>query len=221
MLKNIKSKWGNKLDEQLKVGQTQAAYDIFNKVLQLKYQRYEYAKSLLNKKMNFYENDYIILDRHKLNWSKNKQELDDLWLKKVKFDELNLILSNEPDDNIKKTLADRYSNVLLRLRQTNNEDVFQVYMNAFARQIDPHTSYLSPRAAEQFQSEMSLSLEGIGAVLQQEGDDTIIKSLVKGGPAEKTQKIFDGDRIIGVSDNNGEIKDPRLGGRATQKKQIR
>ena len=80
-------------------------------------------------------------------------------------------------------------------------------MNAFARQIDPHTSFLSPRAAEQFQSEMSLSLEGIGAVLQQEGDDTIIKSLVKGGPAEKTKKIFDGDRIIGVSDNNGEIKD--------------
>ena len=206
-VKNIKFKWGNKLDEQLKVGQTQAAYDIFNKVLQLKYQRYEYAKSLLNKKMNFYENDYIILDRHKLNWSKNKQELDDLWLKKVKFDELNLKLSNEPDNNIKKTLADRYSNVLLRLRQTNNEDVFQIYMNAFARQIDPHTSYLSPRLAEQFQSEMSLSLEGIGAVLQQEGDDTIIKSLVKGGPAEKTQKIFDGDRIIGVSDNNGEIKD--------------
>ena len=206
-VKDIKSKWGNKLDEQLKEGQTQAAYDIFNKVLQLKYQRYEYAKSLLNKKMNFYENDFIIIDRHKLNWSKNTQELDDLWLKKVKFDELNLKLSNEPDNNIKKTLADRYSNVLLRLRQTNNEDVFQVYMNAFARQIDPHTSYLSPRAAEQFQSEMSLSLEGIGAVLQQEGDDTIIKSLVKGGPAEKTKKIFDGDRIIGVSDNNGEIKD--------------
>ena len=57
--------------------------------------------------MNFYENDYIILDRHKLNWSKNKQELDDLWLKKVKFDELNLKLSNEPDKNIKKTYMRR------------------------------------------------------------------------------------------------------------------
>ena len=88
-------------------------------------------QSLLNKKMNFYENDFIIIDRHKLNWSKNTQELDDLWLKKVKFDELNLKLSNEPDNKI-KTLADRYSNVLLRLRQTNNEDVFQAYKNAFS-----------------------------------------------------------------------------------------
>lgn len=79
---------------------------------------------------------------------------------------------------IKETLAKRYNNAIKRLTQTHSEDVFQLYMNAFARQIDPHTSYLSPRNAEQFQSEMNLSLEGIGAVLQMTNDYTVIRSLV-------------------------------------------
>lgn len=96
------------------------------------------------------------------------------------------------------------SNELLRLLI---EDAFQIYMNAFARQIDPHTSYLSPRSADEFQSEMSLSLEGIGAVLQSEDDYTIIRSLVTGGPAAGSKELSEGDKIIAVGQDGKKMVD--------------
>src|SRR5690606_9240011 len=127
--------------------------------------------------------------------------------KRVKYDALNLKLAGKEWPEIKETLAKRYNNAIKRLTQTHSEDVFQLYMNAFARQIDPHTSYLSPRNAEQFQSEMNLSLEGIGAVLQMTDDYTVIRSLVAGGPAPKSRQLGEGDGIIGVGQDGRELVD--------------
>lgn len=80
-------------------------------------------------------------------------------------------------------------------------------MTAFAREIDPHTNYLSPRNTEQFNTEMSLSLEGIGAVLQMDDDYTVINSLVAGGPAAKSKAISVGDRIVGVGQTGKSMVD--------------
>ena len=77
-----------------------------------------------------------------------------------------------------------------RLTQTKADDILQTYLNAFAREIDPHTSYLAPRTAKSFNESMNLSLEGIGATLQSEDDETSIKSLVPGAPAEKKAKNY-------------------------------
>lgn len=103
----------------------------------------------------------------------------------MRYDWLNLKLSGKDDKEIKEKLTKRYNFALRRLTQAQSEDVFQLIVNSFAREIDPHTSYLSPRNTEQFNSEMSLSLEGIGAVLQQDDENTVINSLVAGGPAAK------------------------------------
>ncbi len=108
---------------------------------------------------------------------------------------------------IQETLTKRYNNAIKRLSQTHSEDIFQLYINAFARSIDPHTSYLSPRSADQFQTEMNLSLEGIGAVLQMTDDYTVIRSLVAGGPASKSKQLAEGDRIIGVGQDGEAIVD--------------
>ncbi|MGF1894628.1 PDZ domain-containing protein, partial [Vibrio campbellii] len=132
---------------------------------------------------------------------------DELWRKRVKYDALNLKLTGKNWDEIKDILGKRYNNALKRLSQTNNEDAFQLYMNAFSREVDPHTSYLSPRNADQFQQEMNLSLEGIGAVLQMTDDYTVIRSLVAGGPAAKSKKIGDGDRIVSVGQDGEEMVD--------------
>ncbi len=80
-------------------------------------------------------------------------------------------------------------------------------MTAFAREINPHTNYLSPRNTEQFNTEMSLSLEGIGAVLQMDDDYTVINSLVAGGPAAKSKAISVGDRIVGVGQTGKSMVD--------------
>jgi len=148
--------------------------------------------------MNFTGTDTIYLDRSKAPWPKDQAELDRLSDAKVTYDELNLKLAGKSDKQIRDILTKRYQFAIKRLTQSNSEDVFQLAMNAFARQVDPHTNYLSPRNTEQFNTEMSLSLEGIGAVLQMEDDYTLINSMVTGGPAAKSKAITVGDRIVGV-----------------------
>ncbi|HIF9084418.1 TPA: carboxy terminal-processing peptidase [Photobacterium damselae] len=200
-------KWQDQFDDQLKAGDSAAAYDIFNKTLERRLERYQYALTLLDKPITFTTNEEFVIDRSELPWAKDSNELNEIWRQRVKYDALNLKLAGKDEAEIKKTLTKRYNNALKRLTQTHNEDVFQLYMNAFAREVDPHTSYLSPRNAEQFQSEMNLSLEGIGAVLQMTDDYTVIHSLVAGGPAALSKKLSEGDRIIGVGQKGKKIVD--------------
>ncbi|WP_413284457.1 carboxy terminal-processing peptidase [Vibrio sp. MA40-2] len=199
--------WSILLDDQLKIGNNQIAFDVYNLSMLRRYERYVYALSLLDDEITFDSDESIQLDRSDAPWAKNTSELDELWRKRVKYDALSLKLTEKEWPEIKEMLEKRYNNAIKRLTQSKSEDAFQVYMNAFARQVDPHTSYLSPRNAEQFQSEMSLSLEGIGAVLQMTDDYTVIRSLVAGGPASKSKELNDGDRIIGVGQEDAEMVD--------------
>ncbi|KKA45752.1 carboxy terminal-processing peptidase [Salinivibrio sp. KP-1] len=201
------SRWKTRLDDQLKEGETQAAYAIYNRVLKKRFERYQYALHVLDKRFDFSADESMVLDRTELPWAANEAELDAIWDKRVKNDALNLRLTGKEDEEIRETLGKRYNSALKRLTQSHSEDVFQVYMNAFAREVDPHTSYLSPRNAEQFQSEMNLSLEGIGAVLQIKNEYTVIRSLVAGGPASKSKQLSPGDRIIGVGQEDEAIVD--------------
>lgn len=108
------------------------------------------------------------------------------------------------DVQIRETLDKRYTDLGRRVRDLTSEDVFQNYMNAFATSIEPHTNYMAPRASENFQIQMRLSLEGIGAVLQPDSDYTVVREVVKGGPADLSGKIRVGDRIVGVAQGNAE-----------------
>ena len=199
--------WSTQLDDQLKAGNNQIAFDVYNLSVKRRYERFKYALSLLDNEMTFDGDESIELDRSEEAWPKNEAELNELWRKRVKYDELNLKLTGKEWPEIKETLVKRYNNALKRLSQTHSEDVFQLYINAFARSIDPHTSYLSPRSADQFQTEMNLSLEGIGAVLQMTDDYTVIRSLVAGGPASNSKQLAEGDRIIGVGQDGEDVVD--------------
>lgn len=200
-------RWRNQFDDQLKSGDTSGAFDIFNKVLQRRFDRYQFAISQLDTEIKFDKDEDFVIDRSELEWPENQAELNEIWRKRVKYDALNLKLAGKNWKEIQETLGKRYNNAVKRLTQTHSEDVFQLYMNAFSREVDPHTSYLSPRNAEQFQSEMNLSLEGIGAVLQVKDDYTTIQSLVAGGPAASSKKLAAGDRIIGVGQDGEKIVD--------------
>ncbi|ELA4929803.1 carboxy terminal-processing peptidase [Vibrio vulnificus] len=200
-------KWSTELDDQLKEGNNQIAFDVYNLSMKKRFERFSYALKLLDQEITFDTDDEIELDRSDAAWPKDQNELNELWRQRVKYDALNLKLTGKDWPEIKEILEKRYNNAMKRITQTRNEDVFQLYMNAFAREVDPHTSYLSPRNAEQFQSEMNLSLEGIGAVLQMTDDYTVIRSLVAGGPASKSKQLGEGDRIIGVGQDKKDIVD--------------
>lgn len=193
--------------DELRSGKLDLFYDIYNLAQKRRFERYQYALTVLARPMNFSGNDTIDIDRAKAPWPKDQAELNALWDAKVKYDQLSLKLAGKTDQEIRDVLTKRYNFAIRRLAQSNGEDVFQLVMNAFAREIDPHTSYLSPRNTEQFNTEMSLSLEGIGAVLQMDDDYTVINSMVAGGPAAKSKAITVGDRIVGVGQPGKPMED--------------
>lgn len=195
-------------DEALTRGNLQVAYDMYNVGIERRIERYRYALNLLDKNFDFERaDDKFYYDREDAEWAKTTAELDEIWRQRVKYDALNLILADKSWEDAKTLLQKRYNRAIKRLQQTQSEDVFQTVMNSFARSIEAHTSYLSPRNADRFQMQMNLSLEGIGAVLQLEEDFTTIKSIVPGGPADKSNALKPEDKIIGVAQDDEDFVD--------------
>jgi carboxyl-terminal processing protease len=207
---DIKSfdKYAVHFDEAIEVGDLAIAYEIYQLNMEKREKRFEYALTLLDKEFDFeVANDAFEFDREDDAWPKDEAELNELWRQRVKYDALNLKLTGKEWPKIKELLTKRYETAIRRLTQTSSEDVFQIVMNSFARAIEAHTSYLSPRNAERFQMEMNLSFEGIGAVLLSEDDYTVIRSVVPGGPADKSQKIKPEDKIVGVAQDDDDFVD--------------
>ncbi|OUR76716.1 C-terminal processing peptidase [Colwellia psychrerythraea] len=205
-------KYRLEFDTVLTRGKLETAYDIYNLNMQRRLERYEYAVSLLSSKgdknpFNFTKEEIYSFDREEAPWPASEAELDELWRLKVKSDVLNLTLTKKEWPKIKEVLTKRYEYAIKRLKQSESEDAFQLVMNSFARVVEPHTSYLSPRNAERFQVDMNLSLEGIGAELRSIEDYTVIHRVVTGGPADKSKQLKSKDRIVGVAQGDKDFED--------------
>lgn len=201
-------KYRNNFDEAIESGNLADAYKIYQLNLKRRIERFEESISMLDKPFDFEaKGDAFEYDREEADWPSNAKELTELTRQRVKYDALNLKLAGKDWEKTKDLLTKRYERAIRRLKQTKSEDVFQTVMNAYARSIEAHTSYLSPRNAERFQMEMNLSFEGIGAVLQSEDDFTIIRSIVPGGPAEISKQIKPEDKIVGVAQDDEEFVD--------------
>ena len=199
------------MDEQLPKGNLDAGFFIFNRFQQRLEARLE--KELENlpqtiAAMDFSVDETYQIDVEERSWAASSAELDDRWRKQLKNQVLSLKLAEKPEDDLVSTLEKRYQNQLKRVKQYNSQDVFQIYANALTGLYDPHTNYLSPRRSENFNINMSLSLEGIGAVLQLEDEYTKVTRLVPKGPADKQGELHPSDRIVGVGQGtDGEIED--------------
>lgn len=178
-------------------------FAIFNLYEQRAAERFVYARNLLKDGFDFEQNESYQYVREKAPWPKTEAEAQELWRKRVKNDWLRLKLAGKDDKAIVQILDRRYDNFLKRIRQIKSTDAFQTYMNAYTTAIDPHTNYMAPRAAEEFDIAMRLSLVGIGAVLAEVEEYTTIRELVPGGPASLSGQLQPGDRILGVSQGDG------------------
>jgi len=199
------------MDDQLPQGNLEAGFTIFNRFQQRLEDRLE---TLIEKlpaavaAMDFTLDETYQLDTEGREWAANTSVLDERWRKHLKNQVLSLKLADKAMEDIPETLAKRYRNQLRRVKQYNSQDVFQIYANALTELYDPHTNYFSPRRSENFNMQMSLSLEGIGAVLQAEDEYTKVARLVPKGPADKQGELQASDRIVGVGqDEDGDIED--------------
>ena len=203
-------KWRTQFDDFLKSGDLNPGFTIYKRYLDRIKSRLDFALAELNKgvdKLDFSTKETLLVDRKDAAWPKTQAEMDDLWRKRVKDEVLRLKIAGKDPAKIQETLTKRYKNQLARIGQTRAEDVFQAYINTFAMSYDPHTNYLSPDSAENFDINMSLSLEGIGAVLQSDNDNVKIVRLVPAGPAAKTKQVAPADKIVGVAQGDKEMVD--------------
>ena len=200
----------HKFDDLLLAGDLSIGFAMHTHQLQRADQRIQYALELVSEgvdKLDFSGDQSILIDREEADWVSDEVALQSLWRQQIKDEILRLKLAGRKTEDIQELLEKRYANQQKRLFQTRSEDIFQNYINALAQVYDPHTQYMSPENAENFDINMSLSLEGIGAVLQSDNDFTRIVRLVPAGPAEKSKQLAPADRIIGVAQDKGEMVD--------------
>jgi carboxyl-terminal processing protease len=189
------------LDDQLTEGDLAVGFAIFNRFHDRLTDRLEKLLAELPDMvaaMDFTVEESMTLKPEERGWPANATDADERWRKQLKNAVLSLKLAGKSDDEIEPTLRKRYENQLKRVSQYNAQDVFQVYANALTELYDPHTNYLSPRTSENFNINMSLSLEGIGAVLQLQDEYTRVARIVAAGPADKQGDLKVSDRIVAV-----------------------
>ena len=195
------SQWRLELDNVGRRGNLDPAFTIFNRYHDKLRQRLEEIIETLPATLAGFDyevDEYLVIDHSVMPWAPDSAELDDRWRKRLKNQALSLILADKAMEEIPKTLTQRYENQLNRLDQYNAQDVFQIYANTLAEQYDPHTNYFSPRRAENFDINMSLSFEGIGAMLQIDDEYAKVTRLIPAGPADKQGELRPSDLIIGV-----------------------
>ena len=166
------------------------------------------AKEIEKSNFNFNEVDQILLDDALREWQGSKFQLRKIWQKLAKNDVLTSMLTDKTETEAMEQIAKRYKNRLHRISQRNEEDIFSIVINSLTGLFDPHSSYFSPKSAEDFEMTMSLKLEGIGALLTTEDDYPIIVSVVPGGPADKSGKINPDDKIVRIKQIENASTEP-------------
>lgn len=198
--------YSDKLDDDIKQGRLVAPFEIFRTYRIRVEDRIAYAIRLLERDFDYSIDEEYQFDRSEAAWATDAAELDEIWRKRVKNDLLSLKLAGGATTP-KDTLRKRYERILRRSEQLTSDDVFAVFINAYATAIEPHTRYFPPRDSENFRIRMSLSLQGIGAVLQSENEHTVVRRVVPGGPADIGGELKAGDSIVGVGQEKGDVVD--------------
>ena len=197
-----------KLDDAIQKEDLSAPFAIFNLFEKRAVERFTYARTILKTGFDFEKLESYQYARDKEPWPKTELEMRELWSKRVKNDWLRLKLAGKSEKSIVEILDKRYDNFVKRISRMKSDDAFATYMNAYTTSIEPHTSYMGPRAAENFNISMKLSLVGIGAVLTETDEYATIRELVPGGPATLSGQLNIGDRIVGVAQgDNGVMTD--------------
>ncbi|MBR7801375.1 carboxy terminal-processing peptidase [Undibacterium fentianense] len=188
----------DKLDDAILGQDLRTPFEMFNLYHKRFKERLTYARELLKTDFDFTQKEGYRYQREKEPWPQSEEQMRDLWRQRVKNDWLRLKLAGKDPAAIRTTLEKRYETTLTRMNKLKSEDVFQLFMNAYAMSVEPHTNYLGPKAAEDFDISMRLSMTGIGATLQDRDEMATVRELVPGSPAALSGKLKVGDRIVGV-----------------------
>ncbi len=182
-------------------------YSLYNENIKKRYQKYKFMIDNVSENLDLNTNETIALDRTKAPFAKTEDDLKSLWKAELKNEFETQLLNGKTKAQAVERIKNRYIVAMRRISQYSSEDVFSAFENSFAAAIDPHTNYFGPVESENFNDDMNLSLEGIGAVLSQEDEYTVIVQIMPGSPAEKSKKLKPKDKIVAVRQEHGKFED--------------
>ncbi len=201
------NKFRDHLDDLIKQGDVAFARMVFNRYLQRLDERMKVAHAMVDAPHDFTLDESLTVDGDAIVWAANSAELDERWRKRVKFDLLTLKLDKVEPAEAAKRLHKRYDTVKRMAHETEDIEVLEMYLSSMAHCFDPHSSYMSPNTLDDFNIQMRLSLEGIGAALRSEDGYTTVAQVVSGGAAEKDGRLKVKDKITAVKQEDGDWVD--------------
>lgn len=201
------AKYRVSLDDALKNGDVQFGYDVFKRYKERLVVQLTKAHALIDASHDFEAEESMTINGDDLPWARTQEEVDERWRKRIKYDLLQFRLDKETDEEGRKRLHSRYKTVQRNIEQMKQSEILEFYLTALTTCFDPHSTYMSPESAEDFDIQMRLSLDGIGASLRSEDGYTIVNQVMPGGPADKDGRLKDKDKIVGVGQETGEIEE--------------
>ena len=201
------ARYRDQLDDLLKAGNVNFAHEVFKLYLQRLDERLAVAHQWIDAAHDFSLDESMMIDGEQVAWAPDVKELNDRWRKRVKYELLSLELDKVATDEAHKRLHKRYETIKRNAHDTEDNEVLEMFLSSVAHCFDPHSSYMSPHTVEDFQIQMRLSLQGIGAALRSEDGMTTVAQIVAGGAAEKDGRLKVGDKIVGVGQDDGDFQD--------------
>jgi carboxyl-terminal processing protease len=197
------------LDDMALRGDTSFAYRVFSQFLERLDQRVTLVKELVQQPQDFTVDEDMDTNADGIAYAKTDAELRDRWRKRIKYELLDLEIEKDlKGKEAADKIAKRYEHLGRRMRQTDNDELLEMYLTALTTAYDPHTAYMSANSLENFEIQMRLNLEGIGAALEAPDGETVVKKIIPGGAAAKDGRLKIDDRIVGVGqDAEGPVVD--------------
>ena len=203
------NQWSTKLDDLARRGDVEPGFIMFNRLRDIALAQLKENIALLESDYEFdlTQDETMVIDGDERTWMVTPEERSDYWRKRLKDAMIRLLLNDKEPTKARELLIKRFNTQMTQMAQRDSQDVFQLYVNALAALYDPHTSYFSPRTTDNFQINMSLSLEGIGAELTTEDEYTKISRIIPGGPADLQGILKARDKIISVGQSANDMVD--------------
>ena len=200
-------KYRKQLDDLVKSGDVDFAYEAFDLFAKRVDQRVELAQKLIDEEHDFTVDERMSTDYDEMDWPASESEIQERWRQQIKYELLSLKVDDTPLDEARERLHKRYRNIQRAIQQTEDFEKLEMYLSALTHTFDPHSSYMSPQTLEDFQISMRLRLQGIGAALRSEDGYTVVASIVPGGAADEDGRLQKNDKILAVDSGDGSLQD--------------
>ena len=207
-------------------GELQVIFSIYRRYLERIGQYRAFVEKNIKEGISFDSNEVYRTNRKEEPYCRNDLELGELWRKRLKNDLLYYRLMQKvmeerandpevkadlkkrwfkksPEEKVRIRMHDLYNHVA----QSDQMDILGIFLTAMAQVYGPHSHYSTPKQEEDFDIQFKLSLTGIGATLTNEDGYVKVVDLVPGGPADKDGRLQPEDRIIAVTQEQGEPVD--------------